>query len=66
MAGGAVPSRRPLFTIADIRDAARGLRFAIPLLPGYILDIFTQRGWAMAGKKILMLVGDYAEDSENI
>ena len=53
-------------THRHIRDLARDLRFAIPLSPGYMLDIFTQRGRVMAGKKILMLVGDYAEDSENI
>lgn len=60
------PHPNPMLYIVMIRDTARFLRFALPLLPGYILNTFTHTGVAMMGKKILMLVGDYAEDSENI
>ena len=40
-------------------------RFAFPLPPGYILDTFLHTGVNKMGKKILMLVGDYAEDYLN-
>jgi hypothetical protein len=41
-------------------------RFAFPLPPGYILDTFLHTGVNKMSKKILMLVGDYAEDYETM